>query len=232
MRLLKTYWEVYEFMSVYKEETPCICCRWLSPKLLTCLRLAQITDGQRKGRRKGRGFLSFQMANMHLPDKKHNVCVQNMCSALYHISVKLYLFPICSHNMHIFLHSKSQSLWTLRITCQVTSSMCPLYYYWYCTMHTLTFLISIFSLINLITLLYLGVLDFFLYRCQAVNENSFMSVVNIPYMNILFVYIFPLLFPILISQLLETEDLLCHSFHFIVDIIDIIDFTSIESNRF
>lgn len=65
-------------MSVHKEETPFTHSVWLSPKLLTCLRLAQITDGQRQGRRerkKGRGFLSFQMANMHLADRKHNACV-------------------------------------------------------------------------------------------------------------------------------------------------------------
>lgn len=51
-----------KFMSVHKEDppppnpsrTPTVL---LSPKLLTCLRLAQITAGE--GEKKGRGFLSF-----------------------------------------------------------------------------------------------------------------------------------------------------------------------------
>ena len=96
-------------MSVHKEETPFTHSVWLSPKLLTCPRLAQITDGQRQGRRerkKGRGFLSFQMANMHLADRKHNACV---CLSVC-LSVCLFVCVCAEHS------GKSQTVhatWTL-----------------------------------------------------------------------------------------------------------------------
>ena len=41
------------WLFIYEEETPFSFSGWLSPKLLTCLRLAQITEGEREGEREG-----------------------------------------------------------------------------------------------------------------------------------------------------------------------------------
>lgn len=45
--------------------------------------------------------------------------------------------------MHVCLDSKNLSRWTLRITCLVSSSMCPPYCCWYC-IQTLCFLMFSF----------------------------------------------------------------------------------------
>lgn len=58
IKLLKTNF-ICMNLYVFKVEPPFIYCGWLSPKLLTCLRLAQITDGERKreeGEEEGEGI--------------------------------------------------------------------------------------------------------------------------------------------------------------------------------
>lgn len=104
---------------------------WLSPKLLTCLRLAQITDGERKGRREGISVLSD---GKHTParQKTERVCALHVLRIPYtKASITCACVASNMSNMNVFLGSESRSPWTLKITCQVTSSMCPPYCCWY-----------------------------------------------------------------------------------------------------
>lgn len=77
-----------EFMLMHKKETPSRAVGWLGPKLLTFLRLAQITDGSEKGEEgeeEGEA-ISVLSDGKHTCQTEFITCVQIMNSALRHIT--------------------------------------------------------------------------------------------------------------------------------------------------
>lgn len=92
--------------------------------------------GGGRGRRGG-DFCPFrwqtctcQTENMMCAERVRSV--HRLLRALTHIRVCVSVSVCFSNNLHVFPDSESQNPWTLRITCQVISSMSPPCYYWYC----------------------------------------------------------------------------------------------------